>query len=120
MKLVTFTQGTETRIGRLEGDEIIDLSSILRGVVRGMDFIFRWGGDEFIVVLEGADTGKARALADRIRAAVEERTEGTVSIGIYTGMPENIEDPVNSADRALYKAKRSGGNRVEVAGASGD
>ncbi|MBQ41947.1 MAG: hypothetical protein CME15_05765 [Gemmatimonadetes bacterium] len=110
------------RINDIHGHEagdrfIIDLSSILRGVVRGMDFIFRWGGDEFIVLLEGADTGKARALADRIKAAVEERTEGTVSIGIYMGIPENIEDPVNSADRALYKAKRSGGNRVEIASA---
>jgi len=103
--------------GHEAGDRfIIDLASILRGVVRGMDFIFRWGADEFIVVIEGADTGKARALANRIRAAVEERTDGTVSIGIYMGIPENVEDPVNSADRAMYKAKRGGGNRVEVAG----
>ena len=101
--------------GHEAGDRfIVDLSSILRGVVRGSDFIFRWGADEFAVAFESGDTGKARSLAERIRAAVEERTEGTVSSGIYIGIPENVEEPVNSADRAMYKAKRSGGNRTST------
>ena len=110
LKRINDTRGHEA------GDRfIIDMACILNEVVRGSDFTFRWGADEFAVLIDHATQEKAVALATRIRQAIEARTEGTVSIGIYCGVPENIEDAVNRADQALYRAKEAGKNRIEVA-----
>ena len=102
--------------GHEAGDRfIVDLASILRSTVRGSDSVFRWGSDEFAVVLEQADAPRALSLAERIRQAVAERTEGTVSIGIYSGVPEGPEAAVREADKAMYSAKGQGKDRIVVA-----
>ena len=103
------------RDGHEAGDRfIVDLASILRNVARRSDFNFRWGADEFAVVLESGNAARAATLAERLREAVAERTEGTVSIGIYCGVPESAEDAVRLADAAMYDAKRRGKDRVVV------
>lgn len=110
LKRINDTRGHEA------GDRfIIDMARILNEVVRGSDFTFRWGADEFAVLIDHATQDKAVALANRIRQAIESRTEGTVSIGIYCGVPESIDAAVNLADQALYRAKEAGKNRIEVA-----
>ena len=99
--------------GHAAGDRfIVDLSSILRDVVRSSDLVFRWGADEFAVVLENAAVETTQALAERIREAVENKTEGTVSIGIYCGVPDDNDLPIRVADRAMYAAKDQGKNRI--------
>ncbi len=99
--------------GHEAGDRfILDLARVLRRVVRGSDFIVRWGADEFAVALESGETSKAMALAERLRTEVEARTEGTVSIGIYSGVPVDAAEAVGAADAAMYEAKKLGRNVV--------
>lgn len=103
------------RSGHEAGDRfIVDLASILRNVARRSDFIFRWGADEFAVVLDSGNAARAATLAERLREAVAERTEGTMSIGIYWGVPESADEAVRIADTAMYDAKRRGKDRVVV------
>ena len=100
--------------GHAAGDRfIVDLSGILRDVVRSSDCVFRWGADEFAAVLENSTVETAGSLAERVRDAVQSRTKGTMSIGIYCGVPDDTDTPVRVADRAMYAAKRQGGNRIQ-------
>ena len=99
--------------GHEAGDRfIVDMSTVLRSVVRRSDFVFRWGADEFAVVLEPTEVDTASVLAERIRAEVAAKTKGTVSVGIYHGIPKSTEDAVRLADEAMYAAKRAGKNNV--------
>lgn len=102
--------------GHDAGDRfIIDISRVLSDVVRGSDFVFRWAGDEFAVVMDHATQEKALALAGRIHQAIIDRTEGTVSLGVYCGVPENVETAVKRADEAMYRVKQRGKNGIEIA-----
>ena len=99
--------------GHEAGDRfILDLAGVLRSVVRRSDFIVRWGADEFAVALEEGETRKAMVLAERLRTEVEARTEGTISIGIYSGVPADVAEAVGAADAAMYEAKGRGRNVV--------
>lgn len=103
--------------GHEAGDRfLVDIAGVLRQVVRGSDFISRWGADEFAVLVDNAPRERALALATRILHAVATRTEGTVSVGVYCGVPDSVEVAVQEADRALYRAKQRGKNRAEYAG----
>jgi len=109
--------------GHPAGDEILRrLAAIIRGQGRETDFFARYGGEEFIVVLPLTDAGGAMALAERLRAAVQ-NTEWperpvTASIGASTLLAEmpGEEALVSAADQALYAAKSSGRNCVLHAG----
>ena len=99
--------------GHEAGDRfILDLARVLRGVVRRSDFIVRWGADEFVVALESGQSSKAMVLAERLRTEVEARTRGTISIGIYSGVPADAAEAVGAADAAMYEAKEQGRNVV--------
>ncbi|MEW6753660.1 MAG: diguanylate cyclase [Candidatus Latescibacterota bacterium] len=102
--------------GHEAGDRfLVDIARVLNQVVRGSDFISRWGADEFAVLMDNASRERSLALATRILHAVATRTEGTVSMGVYCGVPATVEEAVQQADRALYRAKQAGRNRVEYA-----
>jgi diguanylate cyclase (GGDEF)-like protein len=103
------------------------LSARLRGLIRETDLLFRWGGEEFVVLTPHTGPGEARVLGERIRAAVAERpfaaTEArpmatvTVSVGV-AGSSDWPIDPnalLASADAACYKAKAHGRNQVTAA-----
>jgi diguanylate cyclase (GGDEF)-like protein/PAS domain S-box-containing protein len=112
------------RFGHLEGDQALKaIAEILRDGIRASDTIGRFGGEEFLVLLPGADEAVARTIAERIRARTEAATgllaHLTVSAGIHIFSPEHEaasgDQPISKADKALYRAKDLGRNRVEVA-----
>ena len=88
-------------------------------VRREVDVAFRYGGDEFCVLLPGTTASGALAFAERIRAGIEALAFGglTASIGIAQYEPDNPSQAiVGAADAAMYRAKRLGGNRIAIFG----
>ena len=112
--------------GHVVGDEVLrGVSRVLQREARAVDVVARFGGEEFVVVLPETGEDGAVALAERIRARVEETppvTGGeygwlrvTVSIGVATVPSPRVNSPeelIAVADEALYRAKAQGRNRV--------
>lgn len=108
------------------GDRVLQsVASLLISHGRASDFYFRYGGEEFLAVLNEVTEADAMAVADKIRARVEAAdislAEGktirvTISIGVamHNGHPD-YRHLINRADEALYEAKRTGRNRVCLA-----
>ncbi|MCE2434418.1 MAG: GGDEF domain-containing protein [Candidatus Latescibacteria bacterium] len=102
--------------GHDAGDRfIVDLAQVLNDMLRASDLLSRWAGDEFAAVVENTPRARAYAIARRLNRAVDERTEGTISIGVYHGVPESTEDAFRQADSALYRVKSRGKNDIELA-----
>jgi diguanylate cyclase (GGDEF)-like protein len=109
------------RYGHPTGDEVlVAVAAVIRRALRAVDIGGRYGGEEFIVALPGADTGHAVRVGERVREAINSegisRVAVTTSIGI-AGYPlhgENTQRLVSAADQALYRAKQAGKNRVVV------
>jgi diguanylate cyclase (GGDEF)-like protein len=109
------------RYGHLAGDEVLrKVAQALRQTIRGDDRIFRYGGEEFVVLCEGLNHEAGLRQAERLRAAVPAALAGelddppTVSIGLAT-LPDDGGDIgaiMRHADRNLYQAKRDGRDRV--------
>jgi diguanylate cyclase (GGDEF)-like protein len=111
--------------GHAAGDEVLrEFAAVLRATVRDSDLAGRWGGEEFLLLLPGADAAGGAQLAERVRSSLAERSfrghEGAVisvtcSFGVARHAAGSDErDLFAAADRALYRAKRAGKNRVEV------
>jgi two-component system cell cycle response regulator len=103
--------------GHLEGDKVLkSIGEIVKQSIRyNVDSGYRYGGDEFAVLLIGASLDQALTIAERIRSSIEQLgfENITVSIGLSEyRTPFDLEGFVKSADDALYLAKQSGGNRV--------
>jgi diguanylate cyclase (GGDEF)-like protein len=107
--------------GHLAGDAALErLGAILRRATRSDDLAFRYGGEEFLVLLPDVDLAGAIAVAERIRVAVEEdETRAlppfTISGGVALCDPADGHDAeplLRRADAALYLAKRAGRNRI--------
>ncbi|HQO65569.1 MAG TPA: GGDEF domain-containing protein, partial [Spirochaetales bacterium] len=108
------------RFGHGEGDAVLKrLAGLMRTATRETDCVGRWGGEEFIVVLAGTPYEEAVRAAEKLRAAVaasdiSDKRVVTVSVGVAGAVPEDTQESVVSrADDAMYRAKRSGKNRVE-------
>jgi diguanylate cyclase (GGDEF)-like protein len=101
--------------GHAEGDEVLKaVAAQLRDTLRAFDLVYRVGGEEFLVLLPGADEARAVDLAEELRHAIEEHTEVTMSFGVAASHGEFDYGPIFcAADRALYEAKARGRNRVE-------
>ena len=94
--------------GHRAGDAALkSLASILRKTVRDKDSVFRWGGDEFVVILPDAALENAGVVAERIRTAVENGGlySLTVSIGVAPIVNDNVGMALAAADKAMYAAK---------------
>jgi len=107
------------RYGHLEGDKVLkNVGEIVKHSIRyNVDSGYRYGGDEFAVLLIGASMDQAMTIAERIRSSIEQTKfqNVTVSIGLSEYRDHfDLEGFVKSADNALYTAKHSGGNRIHT------
>lgn len=103
--------------GHQEGDRLLSrLAGILLGEVRKADYVFRYGGEEFLIVLPETSLERACEAAERLRKAVEAEAGGvTISLGVAS-LTESLKEKdqlIAAADKALYRAKENGRNRVE-------
>lgn len=110
------------RFGHPAGDRVIrEVAQILRHAVRGDDVVVRWGGEEFLILLDNCAETTAMALAERVRQRVEayrdpEASMVTVSLGLATlTSNETVDELIARADNALYGSKRGGRNQWTVA-----
>lgn len=113
------------KYGHIAGDIVLkETSQIFMHLASPNVIVSRYGGEEFAIVLPRTDKKGAEDFAERIRRRVEERmfflrrekTKVTISIGVATGPNGgNLNQLISEADKALYKAKRAGRNRVCVA-----
>lgn len=114
-----FKQLNDSR-GHAEGDRALRaLAGILQRCVRKPDLAFRYGGEEFVVMMPGAGADAAMSVAEQLRAAVEADTVGgaglTVSIGVAdmdVRFAATADELFRRADAGLYAAKAAGRNRV--------
>jgi diguanylate cyclase (GGDEF)-like protein len=104
--------------GHIEGDRVLkELGDILYQISRQeSDVVARYGGEEFALILTKTPIAGAMRVAERIRQAVERELPFTVSIGVasYSGRIRSPQELLLAADKALYRAKREGRNRVGI------
>ncbi|MBV4497773.1 diguanylate cyclase [Pseudomonas sp. SWRI12] len=110
--------------GHLAGDRVLKLiASVLRKRLRGSDFIARFGGEEFVLLVPDTPLAAGAKLAEALRLAIEacpfhfkgEPVTVTVSVGMTAFKPgEHSDSVLKRADQALYRAKNAGRNRVEL------
>ena len=110
--------------GHLAGDKVLKIiASVLRKRLRGTDFIARFGGEEFVLLMPSTVPATGAKLLENLRASIEacpfhfkgEPVTITVSMGMTAFKPGEHSDMVlKRADQALYRAKHAGRNRVEL------
>jgi diguanylate cyclase (GGDEF)-like protein len=105
--------------GHPVGDAVLrDVAYALRGELRAFDLVYRLGGEEFAILLPGADLVKTREIAERLRVAVARSSTGGIAVtmsfgcGAVSGSGARLARLYAQADAALYEAKRAGRNRV--------
>ncbi|MBT2294316.1 GGDEF domain-containing protein [Pseudomonas fluorescens] len=108
------------------GDEVLKgVAEAIKNQLRNVDMVFRFGGEEFLILLSNTSRDAAAMVGERLRHAAQAhdyfaagtRIELTVSLGCATLLPgESVESLLRRADNALYVAKREGRNRLAMAG----
>ncbi|KQQ12017.1 diguanylate cyclase [Methylobacterium sp. Leaf123] len=101
---------------------LVGFAERLRGVMRKNDLVARWGGEEFLVVLDQADIAVAAAVAERLRKSAAGQpftvngapvtVTASIGVAVVAAGEERIDAALSRADAALYAAKRAGRNRV--------
>lgn len=115
-----FKRVNDTHGHRVGDDVLIQFGQILKDVVRNLDVVSRWGGEEFLILLVETNLDEALEVAERLRQAVEaadfENVEKiTASFGVATLKDnENLDEFIDRSDRALYQAKAEGRNTIRV------
>lgn len=112
--------------GHSAGDLVLrEVAAGLRLTARSIDFVARYGGEEFVILAPGTWTADALILGERLRAQIEQSHAGldqtdqepiTISIGVagYPEHAETIDELLARADKALYRSKNEGRNRVTL------
>ncbi|AGX87326.1 GGDEF domain protein [Candidatus Symbiobacter mobilis CR] len=128
---IDFFKKVNDHYGHPAGDLVLQtVARVLQDSAREYDLVARFGGEEFLVICEGATVEMAAAVAERIRSSVQEyrinlQGDGflyvTVSLGVHARTPSAddalegvIESMIKTADEAMYRAKESGRNRFVV------
>ena len=118
---IDFFKKINDNYGHDVGDLVLKyLAEFLRSSLRSSDIVARWGGEEFVILLNDAYAAKAKNIAEKLRLMIEENTHEdlphfTVSIGVaQVRVDIDFDTVLKHADEALYKAKESGRNRVVV------
>ncbi|MBD9587039.1 GGDEF domain-containing protein [Pseudomonas sp. PDM03] len=120
-----FKQINDTH-GHSAGDDVLKgVAASIKGQLRNVDMVFRFGGEEFLILLSNTGREAAAMVGERLRLAAQAKDfsadgnliELTVSLGCSTLLPgESAESLLRRADSALYVAKREGRNRLAMAG----
>lgn len=116
------------RYGHPEGDRVLQMfASIIKSSIRDVDYVARWGGEEFVVLLPSTDLEGGYYVAEKIRRNIRKypfpnrstqpnrRFSVSVGLAVYPDCVSTQEDLISCADRALYEAKGSGRDRVITA-----
>lgn len=108
--------------GHNGGDEVLRIvAKLLKSSIRDSDCAYRWGGEEFIIILDGANLSIAESIAERIRKSIEETivnlNDQKISLTMSFGCTEfsidkTFDDNLKTADINLYQAKNTGRNKV--------
>jgi diguanylate cyclase (GGDEF)-like protein len=114
--------------GHLAGDDILRrIGRYIESSIRSIDLAFRYGGEEFAIILPETSMDAAVRVAERIRKTVESKTSSrampiTVSLGIASWPADGVmkEEVIARADAALYRAKQAGRNRTCLSSDEGD
>ena len=122
MDLDGFKQVNDSR-GHLEGDKILELvATSIRVNLRTSDIACRYGGDEFVVLLEASSASEARRVLERMRTIIASVTAAagasvTASIGVAlsSGATADLDELIGDADHALMAVKRAGKDQLRVA-----
>lgn len=114
---IDFFKQVNDTYGHDGGDKVlIYLVDTIKQVIRSSDYVIRWGGEEFIVILQGCPMANAKNIAESIRQKIETGDSGvckiTISIGISSYDGTDYHKAITCADKALYEAKNNGRNRV--------
>ncbi len=111
--------------GHTVGDSVLSITAaILSNSIRAYDYVFRYGGEEFLILINNTDSKNCQAIAEEIRTKVANHSFKdlpfikdpiTISLGVamFDKHPD-YEQLINQADQALYMAKKNGRNRVEL------
>jgi diguanylate cyclase (GGDEF)-like protein len=101
-------------MGHLVGDEYLKtISSIIRETLRNEDYAFRYGGDEFLIILPRTPLEVAIKISEKIKTKIETSDlEITLSCGIREWSGENLKEILKKVDNLLYMAKKSGKNCI--------
>ena len=123
---IDFFKNVNDTYGHQVGDKVLEgVGKILKEVIRTGDFAARYGGEEFVIILPNTVVDKAKMVAERIRKSAEnknlidnfENKKITLSAGVASTENNNVSNAielVGLADKAVYKAKNEGRNRVVV------
>ena len=114
---IDFFKEVNDTYGHEAGDTVlVHVASTLKNSIRSSDYVIRWGGEEFIIIVPGCPSKCGVEVAEKIRKNVENSDSGicsvTVSIGVATYNGGNYHDSIKLADKALYQAKSGGRNMV--------
>lgn len=117
---IDFFKQINDQYGHILGDKIlINLSQSLKNIIRKSDMVYRFGGEEFVILLENTNQNGVLNLAKKFKAFFNTNKihdlNVTISMGIATrDSTDSIESLIDRADRALYKAKAKGRNKFVV------
>ena len=120
---IDFFKNVNDTYGHIAGDKVIkSVSQVISKTLRRSDEVFRYGGEEFVVLLSNTNIDGAQFIAERVRREIKkmtihshEKINITASIGIASSCGQNdVADTLYLADKALYQAKEAGRDRVVV------
>ena len=119
MILILISLKVNDTYGHVKGDQVLkSLANTVKPMIGKKDYMLRWGGEEFVLILSGKTLDEASAFAEQVRMAVEASENGvcpiTISIGVSAYDGKDYKSALDAADQALYRAKKNGRNRVET------